>query len=52
MVCLNNDEPYLTGVVSFGHPICGNKDMPGVYTKISSFKKEILRFIEKMGIPQ
>ena len=51
MVCRKNGENYLTGVVSFGHQFCGNKDNVGVYTKISSFKKEILRFVEEMGLP-
>ena len=41
-------ESFLTGVVSFGPDgFCGSMDMPGVYTKISSYKKYINEFFKQ-----
>ena len=40
--------PYLTGIVSFGPENCGVKEMPGVYTKVSSFAKFINKLKDKL----
>jgi secreted trypsin-like serine protease len=41
-------EKYLTGIVSFGPNKCGVKEMPGVYTKVSSFAKFINKLKDKV----
>lgn len=41
-----NDQYFLVGVVSAGSTECGKKNMPGVYTRITSFIDWILKQIK------
>ena len=51
MVCQYKGEKYLTGIVSFGpKEVCGHKDLPGVYTKVSSFSKIIKKLEESLKV--
>ena len=43
-------KKYLTGIVSFGPDKCGVKEMPGVYTKVSSFAKFINKLKDKITL--
>lgn len=42
LVCVGSGRPYLCGIFSWGHSICGEPDFPGVYTEIQYFTDWIL----------
>lgn len=37
---------YLIGIVSFGSKMCGKKNLPGVYTRMSTYIPWLLRHIK------
>ncbi|XP_059470186.1 CLIP domain-containing serine protease B4-like [Neocloeon triangulifer] len=42
LVVLRNDTWFVTGVVSYGPSNCGTQDLPGIYTRVTSYIPWIL----------